>query len=395
MDESNAGAAPAAPAPEPATPSVPEKPSPTAREAVKNAFASVDREEARPPRPIESQTQPREEPEPKREAPKPKVEAKAPEKPKAEPKTEAKTEPKAADTKPQQSRNPDGKFAPREVAAEGEGAEAAPSPATAPKPTSFPEAPKRFSTDAHSSWKDTPEAVRAETHRAFREMEAGIEKYRPDAEEYAKVKPFADLAKNQGTTLQEAMSRYVGMERKLATDFVGGLELLCQNKGTSLRAVAAQIMGQKPDEVSARQDQTVAGLRQQIAQLQQMVTGVTKTVEQQRTDATQQQVEAFAKQAGHERFEELAQDISFFLKSGRATDLTQAYDLAERLNPAPARTTAAPPPASVPETPTPAAQTRKGSLATHGAPSSGSDPATRKPPSSARDAVRRALAQVG
>jgi hypothetical protein len=46
-------------------------------------------------------------------------------------------------------------------------------------------------------------------------------------------------------------------------------------------------------------------------------------------------VAKFASDPANPRFEELSDDIAFFLKSGRTKDLAEAYQLAERLNPTP------------------------------------------------------------
>jgi hypothetical protein len=81
-----------------------------------------------------------------------------------------------------------------------------------------------------------------------------------------------------------------------------GLEIICQNVGLSLREVAA-LLGVAPS-----QGQGVA-------------------------DSTHDSVERFA--AAHPNFEALADDICFFIESGRADDLEEAYSLAERFNLAP------------------------------------------------------------
>jgi hypothetical protein len=47
-------------------------------------------------------------------------------------------------------------------------------------------------------------------------------------------------------------------------------------------------------------------------------------------DLTYDSVVKFA--AAHPRFEELSEDIVFFIESGRADDLAEAYDLAERFS---------------------------------------------------------------
>ena len=67
--------------------------------------------------------------------------------------------------------------------------------------------------------------------------------------------------------------------------------------------------------------------------VKEQVGGVVQTVTQQREQTTLIEVSKFAET--HPRFEELSDDIGFFMKSGRAKDLSEAYTLAERLNPAP------------------------------------------------------------
>lgn len=80
--------------------------------------------------------------------------------------------------------------------------------------------------------------------------------------------------------------------------------MIAKNAGLSLLDVAAKVLGRPPD-----QGQSV-------------------------TDSTTEAVTKFA--AENPRFEELSDDIAFFLKSGRTKDLAEAYRLAERLNPVPA-----------------------------------------------------------
>lgn len=291
-------------------------------------------------------------------------------------------------------RGPDGKFLPKEAAEEVPATPAVATTETAKPLTSFVEPPGRFSPDAKAAWKDAPESVRAEVHRALKELETGHQKYKADAEAFADVGEFADLAAQSGTTLKQAMANYVGIEKRLRSDPVGGLERICQNLGLSLRDVAAHVMGQKPEANASRQDGVIRELRNEIAQLRQSVGGVTKTIEQQRTDAVMASVAEFAAKPEHSRFEELSEDIKFFIGSGRTKDLSEAYRLAERLNPAPAVATNVPASTQVPA-PDPQAQTPKGQLSLAGAPSSGSNPAHRKPSTSSRESIDRAFAQMG
>ncbi len=289
-----------------------------------------------------------------------------------------------------------GKFAPKE----GEPAKPvdAAKPVEAPKPAAAtPEpasdAPARFSADAKAAWTTAPDPVKAEVNRAIKEMEAGIEKHRQSAEAFEPVRKYADMARQGGTTLDKALEAYVGMETMLRQDPIKGLNAVCENMGLSLRDVAAHVLGQTPDQAASQSDATVRELKAEIASLKQQVGGVTQTFAQQRESATVEQITAFASQPGHERFDELADEIAFYL-THKTKDLSEAYALADRMNPAPAAS--APQPAAIPApAPDLSAQTRKGSLSITGAPSPGSDPANRQPSSSIKDALKRAIATAG
>lgn len=314
-------------------------------------------------------------------------------------KPEAKPAEKAQVKSEGPQRDETGRFQPRE-GAEPKAAE------PAAKDSPYREAPSRFKSDpaALAEWDKAGEPLKAATHRVMREMEQGIQKYKPDAEAYAEIKEYSDLAKKHGTTVKRALDNYVGLERMLAKDPIGGLEKVVSNLGLktregqpiTLRDIAGYILGQKPEHVASRQDAVIQGLNRKIEALEKQVGGVSSHIEQQNTAQIERTVTSFAEK--HPRVEELAADIEFFLKSDKVDKnlppqerLSEAYRLADRLNPAPAAFTArAQTPSADPE-----AQTLKGSKSVSGAPSSGSDPASRKPPSSSiREALRRAAASA-
>jgi hypothetical protein len=320
---------------------------------------------------------------------------------KAEPaKVEAKEPAKAKADAP--VKDPEtGKFVAKDKPAD----QAKPASAVAPKPDAEPqppaksayEAPKRFSEDAKKVWDSAPDPVKAEIGRMERELTQGIEKHREKAEKWDGLKELDDLATKSGTNIKDAFTRYVVMEQKIQADLLGGLDEVV-SKATqgkySLRDIAAHIMGQKPEDVQSQSDATIRELKQTVQRLEQQIGGVTTTINQQRETATLTEINKFA--ADHPRFEELADDIAFFMKTGRAKDLPDAYQLAERLNPAPEQ--AAKPEPAVAETKAPdlAEQIRKGSKSPTGAPPTGSDPASKKPPSkSIRESLDRAFAARG
>ncbi|MER8916066.1 hypothetical protein NKI32_19795 [Mesorhizobium sp. M0761] len=262
--------------------------------------------------------------------------------------------------------------------------------------TSHAEAPARFKSDAAAmaEWEKAPDPVKAAVHRSIRELEAGIEKHRVPAEEFEKVRDFHELATKNNTTMRDAMTRYTNLERTLLSDPLKGIEAVCDYAGMSLRQLAAHVMGQKPDEVQGQNDATIQQLKREIETLKHSVGGVTNTMQQQHVAMIDAQVQKFA--ADNPRFEDLVEDIAFFLKSGKTADLAEAYKLAEMLNPDPAASTTTV--SAAPQTRTaqdPQAQTLKGQKSITGAPSAGSDPATKRASTSIKDSLRRAVAQAG
>lgn len=296
-------------------------------------------------------------------------------------------EPKPETPEGDQPRGPDGKFVAKDQPEAGqEGKDAKPEGDEPEKgKDAFSEAPSRFSPDAKDAWKETPEPVRAEINRAVTEMERGLAEYQ---QRFEPLKPYEEMASKHGTTIDRALEAYTQLDGLLETNIIEGLEAVCQNKGFSLRDIAAHVMGQPADEVQSQTDATIRGLRDEISNLKNQLSGVTNSVTEGRTESIQRQVDEFARSPGHERFNELQAEIATEIQAGH--DLETAYKRAVLLNPAPAPAA----PAATPETP--AAQTPdKGSLSVTGAPGPGSDPAARKTPSSAREAVDNAFAALG
>lgn len=265
--------------------------------------------------------------------------------------------------------------------------------------------PARFSQAAKERWAEAPEEVRAETERAVTELTKGFEKHRAAAERDGRLASFHEMAAKGNTTVEEALGKYVGMEQALRNPETRdkGLESLFQNMGINSREWAAKILNQSPDQAASQQDATIRELRAELNEIKQGLGTLHQERAQAKTDTTTEAVAKFA--AENPRFEELADDISFFLKSGRTKDLAEAYSLAERLNPAPAAqaqatpepvASIAPPAPSKPTLVPSVAQNRDaGTRSIAGTPTAGSDPVRRQPSSSIKEALRRAAAAAG
>lgn len=381
--------APAAPAPAPATPEPAQEPvaaprpvsspAPTkepekaekpvsTRDALKNAAAKVDADE------------------------------KAKADPKAAPvKTEAKADPKPAEPKAEErARGEHGHFASTKPA-EGQGTEQPPTAQQAPAADpSKPDVSSRFNEVARRDWANVPDTVKGEVERSVRNLEAGIEKYRPAANAYLELIDFHNMAQQSGTTLKDAMQRYVNIEKELQADPVKGLETICQNMGLSLRQVAEHVLGVEPDQQQAQSDQTIRDLRQELAGLKSQLAPITQHITQQQSAAHEQTIAEWAKDKPH--FAELRDKImSKVVNDGLkpddayATAVTEAQDSARRLLGITDLTGQAP--AAKPQAALIGSD--KGGKSVTGAPSPGSSPATQKPSSSTREALQRAFAQAG
>jgi hypothetical protein len=261
-------------------------------------------------------------------------------------------------------------------------------------------APERFSPDAKASWEVAPEPVKAEVHRMQRELEAGIEKHRVGAQKYETVKDFDELASKNGTNLRTALTKYVNTEHLLRTNPLKGLEAICGNMGTSLRAVAEIVMGQTPDQQRSESDATIRDLNAKVARLEQQVGGVTQTFQQQQNDKVTDHVAAWSKDKPF--FEILAPHIAEAMAGG-ASSLDDAYQgalakfpelaaMAKAGKPASEDTTLA---ASTAAAEALAGQADKGRKSIAGARNgSGSDPVDQQRPTSIKDSLKRAAARV-
>ena len=281
------------------------------------------------------------------------------------------------------TRGPDGKFVARETAEKPAEPVQQKAPDTkAPEvKTPLSEPPARFSADAKAAWEQAPEPVKGEIKRAIAEMERGIAE---KDQALAPLKPYMDMAKQQGVALPEALGRYVAMEQLLYKDPIKGFEAIANNLGMTLGQLVGKITGQAPEQQATAKDQEILSLKNEIQALKGQFGQVSQTIEQQRQASVMSSVQQFARE--HPRFDELAPDIAKMLQTGFAADLEDAYAKADRLNPAPQ-------PAPVATT-APPAQTRP-ALSVTGAPTTGSNPALRKPSNSRREALINAFGAAG
>ena len=190
------------------------------------------------------------------------------------------------------------------------------------------------------------------------------------------------MGAQHGVQVHEALGKYVAMEQLLAKDIGQGLAAIAQNFGMTLPDMLAKVSGQ-PSQ-STDKDREILTLRQEIQAIRGEFGQVSQTVQQQREAAIMSDVQRFAE--SRPRFDELAPEITRLLQTGYASDLQDAYQKAERLNPGPQ--------IAAPAAPMAAVQPRQPRSVT-GSPASGSDPTFSKPSATRAEALSRAFSRVG
>jgi hypothetical protein len=270
---------------------------------------------------------------------------------------------------------------------------AAPLPPTAP----YAAPPGRFSEKAKADWSSAPETVRADVHRMQEEFVKAYKVYKNDFDEMSRIRHFHKMATDQGTTLEQALTNYTGMEQKLRADPVAGLDMIVNNlnlktpegEKIGFRDIAYHVLSQSPDQLRQLQmgnqqhaaSQQIGALHSQIQSLQQTVQQMHNA---QQYTQTRSAIDQFAD--SHPRLDELGEVIKREIALG--FDLPTAYRRAELLHPA---THAA-------QTRSTPAQTRPVDRSISGShdvgPSNGTSRRPREPSRSPREAVQNAINRV-
>lgn len=267
-------------------------------------------------------------------------------------------------------------------------------------------APERLIPAAKEKWANVPGEVKGEIARIMKEHDDEVTGAR---EFITPLVKYHQIAQQTGTTLHDALDRYVNMEQQLRDDPAVGFKALLQNMnvqpteaiGHILRAFnvdpqqLAQHMAQNPQAYFTQapqqrqqqpEDPRIGQLQQQLAQ--QAAEHVRAAV-----------IEPF--KASHPRYDELSNDIAFFLQSpkipaslGQHERLEVAYDMAVRINPTSSY--------QAPETQQELAQSDRavapdlGGKSVRGAPSSGVDTSSRaKRHMSRKESIEAAMADLG
>jgi len=247
--------------------------------------------------------------------------------------------------------------------------------------------PARMAEHGKREWANTPEAVRGEVHRVQAEFAKAYTFFKDSHEAFKPIKKFHQMAQEHGTTLEKALTAYTGMEQRLRSDPVAGMETIVNNldlkdpqtgQKIGLRDFCYYVLNQSPEQLKmVQQGNQQQAAAHQIGALHQEVKGLKDTVKQWQ-DAQQYEKQLTYTRSAVDQFADTHPRIDEKSAFGEVVkneislgfDLETAYRRAELLLPA---THAA-------QTRTPPAQTRPSDRSISGAPGvAPSDGASRKP----------------
>jgi hypothetical protein len=219
-------------------------------------------------------------------------------------------------------------------------ARANPLPETAP----YREPPPRFSELSKNEWHAAPESVRGDVYRMAQEFSGAYQKYRADHETMNSIRHFHEMATQHGTTLDQALNNYVGMEQKLRQNPLAGFDQITNNlnlrtsdgRKITFRDICWHVVNSTPEQLAQIQNQNMSSAQSnQIGQLHKAVESLENNLRQMHYERqfglTRSAVDEFADSPGHERFDELGDLIEQELRLGFT--LEQAYARAARLRP--------------------------------------------------------------
>lgn len=257
--------------------------------------------------------------------------------------------------------------------------------------------PARLLPASKELWSMVPNALKGDIHRLIKDHETEKEQYRAAHEAYESIKDFDEMAKRGNTNLRTALERYTGLEQMLRTNPVQGVAEVLRNIGVTPIQFAQHILNnpqlheykpapQQPAQQPARSPE--------IDQLRAEITAM-------RHEAVARDIIGPFREA-NPRYDELQEDIAFFLQSGKIPTslspverLEAAYDMAARINPSGNMSSDRQEPAAITQpysdsvSPKPA-----GTRSIRGAPADGADTAIPEGKSSVRDILRKEMRKM-
>ena len=172
--------------------------------------------------------------------------------------------------------------------------------------------PPGWSVASKAIYDKLPDAVKADIAKREMEVSQGFAKLA----EYKGLDPFVELARNSGTTLPEALSRYINAENALEADSINGLLWLCQRYNVHPAQLLQAIGGDQGDQ---QPDPSVPQLDPRLASHFQAFDQRLGIMEQEREAAEDQaissQIISFAHDPANRYYENVRHDMAHIIRT--------------------------------------------------------------------------------
>lgn len=190
--------------------------------------------------------------------------------------------------------------------------------------------PPGWSVASKAAWNDLPAAVKADIAKRETEVSDGFRQYQGLGE----LKPYAEAYLRNGQTIKQAFDGYLNIERGLQTNFVGGVEHICQGFNVDPVRLAHAILQkhgqgapqgeQQPDPIRS----ALSPLERQIAELKQERDQERRTAQEQIQSESLAAIQAFAADPKHLYFENVKPMMGHLMSTGQAASMEDAYEKA-------------------------------------------------------------------
>jgi hypothetical protein len=193
--------------------------------------------------------------------------------------------------------------------------------------------PPGWSIASKAEFEKLPQAVKDDIAKRETEINNGFAKLG----EYRGLDPYIETARNNGTTVTEALDRYMAAEKSLADDFVGGIRGLCQMYQVH-PAQLAQALGVEQQQGGYQQPQQqqydpMHPVMNELSALKQSLRQIQNERQANEDEAISRQVEAFASDPKNKYFENVRGEMGRLLSIYPNATLESLYEQAMLLNP--------------------------------------------------------------
>lgn len=198
------------------------------------------------------------------------------------------------------------------------------------------EPPARFLPKEREAWANVPNVVKSAISRIAQEHDTEVSQYRESHENWQKLSKFDEMAKSHKTTVSDALERYTALDGLLQSQPLEAIRQILGTRGITPEQYAQHVMSNpEAHRAPAAAPAPDPAVRQMGSELET----VKAQLEEMRTaQAAATIIEPF--RAANPRYDELQDDIAFFLQSGKIPAsltpqdrLEAAYDMAVRINP--------------------------------------------------------------